>query len=44
VYQVAIDAAFFAACPDYAAGLRDSELADHLRESRELGSAWLKSL
>lgn len=35
VHHVAIDATFFADCPDYAMGLRESELADYLRETRE---------
>ena len=41
VHQVAISAAFCADCPDYAAGLRDSELADHLRETRGEGRRFI---
>jgi len=32
--RLVMDGGFFQACPDYAAALRDSELADYIRESR----------
>ncbi len=34
LHQVRVTAAFLKACPDYGAGLRDSELADYMREAR----------
>jgi hypothetical protein len=35
VHRVEMPAAFFEDCPDYAAALRDSALADYMREARD---------
>lgn len=35
VHRVDMPAAFFENCPDYAAALRESELADYMREARD---------
>jgi hypothetical protein len=35
VHRVEMPAVFFEDCPDYAAALRDSELADYMREARD---------
>jgi hypothetical protein len=35
-HQVVLQPAFLQQCPDYASGLRESELADYIRESRSL--------
>jgi hypothetical protein len=35
VHRVEMPAAFFEDCPDYAAALRESELADYMREARD---------
>lgn len=32
-HHVVVDAGFLQACPDYVAGLRESELADYMREA-----------
>ncbi len=34
LHQVHVTAAFLEACPDYGVGLRDSELADYMREAQ----------
>jgi hypothetical protein len=34
LHQVVVTSAFLEACPDYGAGLFDSELADYMREAR----------
>ena len=41
VHQVEIGATFFADCPDYAAGLYDSELADYILEMPSQGKCFI---
>ncbi len=41
VHQIEISATFFADCPDYTAGLYDSELADYIREMPSQGKRFI---
>ena len=41
MHQVEIAATFFADCPDYTAGLHDSELADYVREMPRQGKCFI---
>ena len=40
-HHVVLQAAFLQQCPDYASALRESELADYIRETRPLGRRFL---
>ena len=40
-HHVVLQAVFLQQCPDYASALRESELADYIREARPLGRRFL---